>query len=532
MSNILDQKAIPLHNPAVSAASSIAGSLVPKLRLTPIRVSLLLVSLWAVPAQGQTVLPFVDPPKPVVQRNVTSLTQSHLTTLPVALSLDLNQLMAQYKGGLPAGIDADGAWGVIANDFAGNVALKYKVWHDDPIITVSGNTVTLHLHLFYHMAIAQRLRNGIIGGGYSWHQVLSCGYNEPPREADVTLSYSLSWQNDYRLSANWHWELTHTKPCSLTVFNFDISGRINNEIKPQLDSAAHHLSDYIQGLDFSPSIQHIWNLLRSPLKSTDGNWTLLINPEGVQVSPINATASNLSTYAMLLAYPVVFQKSDQAPPQTRDDFMAASPKVPPLQVTNIAPDPHFRLHLIARLPFSAATQDAKRRLDGQTESWAGLQATIEVEEVGGAINIGYVKLKLTGGLLGKVYLVGTMNYDTTTDEFFLNNLHLTPEEATAFTTDIINHLNDPDTLASIAEKLRWKLGGQIQQVKSAVNTIITEAVLPDGFKLSGSLTDLHPLSITARPDCSAPGEPCIDSNDGAAFFINVEGTGTLSVAKP
>jgi hypothetical protein len=52
--------------------------------------------------------------------------------------MDFGSLLNQILPSLPQGEDADGAWGVVANDPAGDIGVKYKVWRDTPVIAVSG----------------------------------------------------------------------------------------------------------------------------------------------------------------------------------------------------------------------------------------------------------------------------------------------------------------------------------------------------------------------------------------------------------
>jgi hypothetical protein len=213
-----------------------------------------LICLFVHLSCAQTQIPATAAPKPTGPP-IPVLPPQSLSTVPVGVSADLNSLLAQVSSALPSGVNADGAWGVIDNDFAGNVGLKYKVWRDNPSIQISGNTVTLGLNIYYQFAIAQRVRNGIFVGGYSWHQVASCGYGEPPRQAHVTMAYQLSWNQNYHLNVTGKWTVSYG-PCNLTAANFNGVPRVQSLVNPKIADTANKLQAAIEAVDFRQQVQN------------------------------------------------------------------------------------------------------------------------------------------------------------------------------------------------------------------------------------------------------------------------------------
>ena len=457
------------------------------------------------------------------------------SVLPLGIHVDVQSLLPKLQSALPAGADADGAWGVIHNDFAGNVGLKYKIWRGNPTLSASGSSITLTLPIYYHAAVAQRVRNGIVVGGYSWHQVAQCGLGEAASEALVEMTYQLTWGNDYHLANTWQWKLTHVRPCQVTIFNLDMSGRVNSIAKPQLDAAAQKLSSLIHDQDFRPSAQQAWNSLRQAIKSGDGHSVLLLNPDGIEAAPLVGSASGIDTAIVLLAHPMEFEVDPTQPPPPylpRSDF---GQPVPALHVLSAPPDPLFAVNVPAHLPFAVATQDAKSKLDGKSVSWANLTSTLTVEQVGGIATVAWVKLRLAGDVEGTVYLQGTMGYDPASQEFTITNLKLTPDEIQQFPRDVISALSQPDFLNGIAAKLRWGVQSKLQEVRAQLNDLMANTTLPGHIKLSGTLQDVRSNYLVALPsDCALAGIPpevCRDGLTQSVFIMNALVYGVVHVSQ-
>jgi hypothetical protein len=454
------------------------------------------------------------------------------TTIPVTVTADLKPLMQQINSALPTGEDADGAWGVIDNDFAGNVGLKYKVWRGEPAIAASADGIKLSLDLFYHAAIAQRVRNGIFVGGYSWHEVASCGFAEGPRRVHIELTYHLNWQSNYHLVGSWERHTDYSR-CHLTVINYDVTPRVQAIIDPKSDDAAKRLLVLLQNVDFRSQVEALWSALRTPIKSTDLAGTLNISPQKIGVTPLGGSGSTLTDTFIVSAYPNVFQDPGAGNGPPADVFQGPS-ALPNLELMSPSSDARFRVNVAEHLPFSKATMMAKQELDGKKITYSNLNFTIAVQEVCGNSRLAFVKLRLDGDLQGSVYLTGDMAYDPATYIFSIQHLQLTPAEVSDFTQAVVASMQDPTFLASVEQKLRWPLQGRIASIKDEMNKRMQNVALPSGFRLQGGVTDLEPTFIAAYPEpCDPvfPPETCIQDVTVGAFMVTVRASGKLSISK-
>lgn len=481
-----------------------------------------------VPVHSQVQIPQTSQPTPTGPP-MPVLPPQGPTTIPVLVSMDVGSLLGQILPSLPQGQDADGAWGVVGNDPAGNVAVKYKVWRDTPVVAISGNTVTLDLNVFYQFALAQRIRNGIIVGGYSWHQFASCGYDEPPRTAHIHFAYQLGWQNNFHLSAAGNPRVDYG-PCNLTILNFDAIGKVKELVDPKVQDALNKLQGFIQDFDFRPQVVQLWAALQTPIHTPSLPGDLHITPVAIGASPLNGNGTTLSDTFVLTARTAIFALPTIPGGPPADAFRNTAPPAM-LQVLPSPGNGVFRINLIGHLPFSDATAIAKQRLDGFPLSLMNLHSTLTVDEIGGNARTAWAKVRLDGDLQGTVFLTGQMIYDPATNEFSIQHLTLTPEEVSAFTQAMVASFQDPAFLTSLESKLRWDMGPSFASFKSDINTRIANADLGAGFVLHGQATSLTPTSLSALPkDCDPvfPPEMCRDGFTKAVFVVAIQAEGSLS----
>lgn len=494
-------------------------------------IEALLILCAVPPTHSQMQIPQTSPPQPVGPP-MPVLPPQGLTTVPVTVSADLNSFLGQVIDNLPKGEDADGAWGVVGSDQAGDIGVRYKVWRDTPVIAMSGNTISLDLNVYYQFALAQRVRNGIIVGGYSWHQLASCGYDEAPRTAHIHFAYQVNWQSTFHLAANGNSRVDYG-PCNLTILNFSAIGKVKELVDPKVQDALDKLQGVIQDFDFRPQVNALWAALQQPIQTPSLPEDLRITPVGLGASPINGNGTNLSDTFVLTARTAIFSLANLPPGGPPANVFANTQPPAALQILPAPQDGVFRINLIGHLPFSDATAVAKQKLDGTPVDLLNLKSTLTITEIGGNGRTAYALIKLDGDLQGSVYLTGQMVLDPANNQLSIQQLALTPEEVSTFTQAMITSFQDPAFLASIESKLTWDLGPKFASFKDDVNTRIASATLGGGFVLHGQVTSIVPTYIAALPkDCDPvfPPEMCVDGMTKATFVFAVVGKGSLSVA--
>jgi hypothetical protein len=486
-----------------------------------------------VPTHSQVQIPPTSPPQ-ASGPAMPVLPPQGLTTVPITVSADLNVFLSQIMDSLPKGEDADGAWGVIGSDAAGDIGVRYKVWRDNPVIAMLGNTIALDLNVYYQFSLAQRVRNGLLVGGYSWHQLASCGYGEPPRTAHIHFAYQVNWQNNFHLGAAGTSRVDYG-PCNLTILDFSAVKKVQGLVDPKVQDALNKLQGVIQGFDFRPQVSQLWAALQQPLQTPSLSGDLHITPVGIAASPLSGSGTTLSDTFVLTARTAIFSLRAPSSGDPPADAFAAT--VPPatLQALPSPGDGVFRINLIGHLPFSDATLLAKQDLDGTQVDLMNQKNTLTVTEIGGVGRIAYILLRLDGDVQGSFYLTGHMLLDPTNNKLSIQSLTLTPDEVSAFTQAMVTSFQDRSFLSLIESKLRWDLGPQFSSFKDDVNARIANAPLGGGFILHAQATSIVPTYLAALPkECNPvfPPELCKDGVSKATFVFAVEAKGSISVISP
>jgi hypothetical protein len=452
------------------------------------------------------------------------------STIPVTVRADLNALLGQISGSLPQEVDRDGAWDTGGS---GSTGIEYRVWRDNPVIGISGNTVSVDMNIFYHFAVAERIRNGGFFGGYSWHQFASCGIGEPARQAHVHMTFALNWLTNYHLQATYSWKDTYG-PCNLTFLNISAVSRVQSLVDPKVNDATTQLANAIAAVDFRPQVANLWHALHQPITTPGVAGPMFVNPTGIGASPINGSGTTFTDTFVIYAIALVPDIALAPPGPVGDPFPLSDP--PPTM--SVLPSPGsgvFQATTQGRLPFSEATTAAKQRLDGTTVNVMGVSSTITVDEVGGNGRLAWVKLDLAGGLQGSVYLTGDMVFDPATEVFSIQHLGLTPAETNAFTALMITSMQDPGFLGSIQSKLRWDLTPKLAAFRGSLNSRLANVPLGSGFTLHGNVATFTSNWIGAFPttcDPVFPPELCQVGLTQAVFVVALQATGTLNVVGP
>jgi hypothetical protein len=132
---------------------------------------------------------------------------------------------------------------------------------------------------------------------------ISCGIDEPLREANIALSAQFVWDGTWRLRSTTLAEpVTFPNRCELSFFNFDITDRF---IAPLVDAQLRGLADAIDhnspGItNIRPKAEQIWSALQVPAEVAPRTW-LVFEPIDAGLAPLTgqdlALSSTLSVNA-------------------------------------------------------------------------------------------------------------------------------------------------------------------------------------------------------------------------------------------
>jgi len=133
----------------------------------------------------------------------------------------------------------------------------------------------------------------------------SCGVNEPKRKINVAYSLKLEVSNKYKLVSKT--KLTRVKalsPCEITVFNYNATKTLEEEIEIALKDLEKDIDDEIGAADIKPEMITTWKLLSEPI-DLEGYGFLDIQPSAISLSSIKFEGDSTYFNAILEAKPII-----------------------------------------------------------------------------------------------------------------------------------------------------------------------------------------------------------------------------------
>jgi len=373
-------------------------------------------------------------------------------------------------------------------------AVRYRIVRDPIALNMAG--AGLHATTTVHYSLEGcRITRKPFSGETTLFPCLSCGFDEPMREAFVTLDAHFDWDESWRLR-------THTKArpiefgrrCTVTFVNIDITDwKLAPVVNEQLRQVAQTIDANAPKLtSIRPTAQQIWSSLQTPSEIAPRTW-LVMEPLEMSLAPITGRGLEITSALSL---------------RTRTRIVVG-------ERPQIAPKPLPALHAArdasagVRVPFDVelSWDEASRLI---TENFGGKRyQNVAVESLrllpGKDERIVVeASIDYRGGALrkyhGLVYLEGTPRFDAATSALVLDNVEysLDPKRRNPFVR-IGDRLAHEALRKRLAESARWSLAPQIGAVKTEIERATTRPLAP-GITMRGRVASIEPQSLHARPE--------------------------------
>jgi hypothetical protein len=342
------------------------------------------------------------PPVSVPTAPVVNVANPAIAVVPVRVTFVLRALVPSLDSLFPS---RDSLAAARCANAVGLVCHQY-VYRREPLrLRGEGNRLAIETDLAY------RARLGVAGGA----RVASCGYApQAMRRASLRMTTALYWRRDWRIGAqDTKLAATLRDPCVVTVLGVDATPTLQSVVDRQLAAFAAQADSTIPQVgDFRPLADSLWQsfLEPTPLDSTGSLW-LLLDPEGVRVTPFEGAGVNLTTTLVLYARPRVVAG---ARPVVRR-------KPLPALALGQAP-PEFRVPVSVELPFAEL---ARRATELLAEETARQSVKVDSVFVRGAGDSVFVDLAVSGALRGRLSLTSRMRWDAALRELRLDDLDWT-----------------------------------------------------------------------------------------------------------
>jgi hypothetical protein len=374
-------------------------------------------------------------------------------------------------------------------------AVRYRIARDPIALNMTG--AGLHATTTVHYSLEGcRITRKPFSAETTLFPCVSCGFDEPMREAFITLDAHFDWDESWRLR-------THTKArpiefgrrCTVTFVNIDITDwKLAPIVNEQLQQTAKTIDANAPKLtSIRPTAQQIWSSLQTPSEIAPRTW-LVMEPLDMSLAPITGNGLQITSALSL---------------RTRTRIVVGTER------PQLAPKPLPPLHAArdasagVRVPFDIelSWDEASRLL---TESFGGKRYdNVAVESLrllpgNGERIVVEASIDYSGGALkkyhGLVYLEGTPRFDAATSSLVLDNVEysLDPKRHNPFVR-IGDRLAHDALRKRLAETAHWSLAPQIGQVKSEIERATTRPLAP-GITMHGRVASIEPQALHARPE--------------------------------
>lgn len=375
------------------------------------------------------------------------------STVNIPVSVPLGEAFSKLDAAVPREDKKWDAW-----NFSDDWAYEYWFWRDPLNLALNGNRLSIGFHGYYRVRGGKKILGHV--------QVLgSCGDGEAPREVEAQVNTDLNWLPTWALSSNTQVAISYPNRCKIGLFDFDITGKINDIIEPKFRDAASQVDAKVGAIDLRTKVGEAWTRLQSPIQLADQIW-LLIKPSKACVSPITGTGSTLTGAVGLIAVPAIVYGAQPA---------AGNLPLPNLAVT--PPGAGFHVAIEGTIPFEDATKTLAKALVGRRYTYGGHYEQIDDAALYGTGDQLVLQLKLSGTLKGTIYLTGKPSFDTVRETFSIPDLDYSVDTKNIFVklADWMDHEGFRNSLKAVCH---WDAGDQIARAQTFLKNALNRQIGP------------------------------------------------------
>lgn len=392
------------------------------------------------------------------------------SVIEIPVRLPLAPLFAGIERHVPREVRRDRGW-----EAHGGIEVRFAARRGALELYSRGDTIFLRTTVAYWLKARKRLLGRISVAG-------SCGIEEPPRLAVITLAARFGVRPDWRLGVEPAvLPPAFLNPCRMTVAGIDVTGALAQALQKRLWRAVtRELARVVaESGDGRKLAADIWSRLQSPLPLDDATW-LVLKPGTVWATQplVDSRAASLSIGLTARARLI-------------SGAVPAVDKVP-LPVLRVAAPRSPVMRFPVRLAVDYADADAilRSRLAGQRFSWAGKTVLIEETRLvlDGAEDIA-IEASVSGDLSGRLRVSGKPAYDAASRELYLADVgyQLVTEDAEVRRLEALFH----ELFAGvIAQRARWPLGERIREGQQQLEQAIDQT-LPQHYRLRTSVDEIR-----------------------------------------
>ncbi|MFK7783888.1 MAG: DUF4403 family protein [Crocinitomicaceae bacterium] len=224
----------------------------------------------------------------------------------------------------------------------------------------------------------------------------SCGVGEPMRKIHVGYETQIGVAKDYKLTSQTKLrEIKAISPCKISVFDYDATSRLEEEVTKVLEDMEKDIDKEIGAVDLRPEMEATWNAIAEPM-DLEGYGFLEIHPQYVGMDKIKYKGDTAYVSAVLKAYPRILSTPS-------GKKMKELPNL-----TSYRDRDGFDINMDVYTRYDSLSAILTRNIAGTEMDVKGKQVIFDSVKIHGAndkkLNI---KVNFSGSKTGEFYLTGT-----------------------------------------------------------------------------------------------------------------------------
>jgi hypothetical protein len=329
----------------------------------------------------------------------------------------------------------------------------------------------------------------------------SCGYLEPMRTIDVGYVSKIKLMPDWRLSSQT--SLVRLQPrdkCAVSFINIDITGKLMQVMKDELESAGKSVDSQFRAYDLKPYVREVWNKLFE-VQPVEKYGYLSVNPVSFSISDLSMSGSKLNMILGLGCKPVFSSAFVQSVPVSLPDLSG------PVKQHGFNVDADLLVN------YDDLSRILNQQLAGAEWRIKKKKVIVNKIEING---LGRSKISMQldfgGSKKGIVYLIGTPVFDSVKNTIHIPDLAFELKSRNVLLKTANWLLNDRLT-SKIRTAAVFDMSRILQQYKGTINTQLNKQ-LTAAVRIYGSVDSMKVNALLTSPQ---------------SLFLRVHATGQLGI---
>lgn len=424
--------------------------------------------------------------EPAADATVRQAVPQQPSTIAIDVAIPLEPLVRQVNDQIPVVIEKLDAFEM---DESGRFGVKYRIQRDQIRIGMRGSLLRSTTTFRYGLTGCLRTRTSIRSATHAMWPCVSCGMNEPLREAAAVLDSRIWFDSSWRIRSE-----TTAQPvvlrddCSVTLLNIDVSRwKVAPFIDDQLQQTARTIDARIAAdTTLQRQVESVWKTLGTPMEIAPRIW-LSIAPEAIALGALSGEGSAVTTTLDLRARPSIVVGTKPA---------ASALSLP--SPGQAQPGSGLEVGFQTILPFSEAASLLERQFARPAASTHPFRISNVAMKSGRTDEVIFTARAafdqpLGGRYDGPITLRGRPSFDASTQTIYVADLDysLDAPGLRSRIADLVLHGQFRNRLEAAA---RWPIGPRIEQLRRELDAALKRPVSP-AVQLSGNIASVRVLDL-------------------------------------